>query len=239
MTKNGAKTMTTVERRKRVAELHLQGLTPSGIGRELDITPQLAGRDLAWVRRNQPHWLEPQPTEPNDDTIVSAVDSSTVADVPHDGDNAVEEPEPTGTVQSGEDGPEAPRRAVFASTPRVVRSDGLLDPPKPPVTGPVDDGRQDEEKPAEEPHTRSAMQYAVDTALGKFPDDDDNDDVSVNEWAEEHFDRIPYDSKEKFLELDDDEKWNYVNRTRRTDRAWISIFGVLLIIVIVLVLMFQ
>ena len=235
MTENGAKTMTTAERRKRVAELHLQGLTPSGIGRELDITPQLAGRDLAWVRRNQPQWLEPQPPEPNDDTIVSAVDSSTVADAPNEDGSAVVEPKPTGTVQPGEGGPEAPRRAVFASAPRVVRSDGLLDPPKPPV---VDDGRQVEEEPAEEPHTRSAMQYAVDTALGKFPDDG-NDDVSVDEWAEEHFDRVPYDSGERFLELDDDEKWNYVNRTRKTDRAWISIFGVLLIVVIVLVLMFQ
>lgn len=235
MTENGAKTMTTADRRKKVAELHLQGLTPSGIGRELDITPQLAGRDLAWVRRNQPQWLEPQPPEPNDDTIVSAVDSSTVADAPNEDGSAVGEPKPTGTVQPGEGGPEAPRRAVFASAPRVVRSDGLLDPPKPPV---VDDGRQVEEEPAEEPHTRSAMQYAVDTALGKFPDDG-NDDVSVDEWAEEHFDRVPYDSRERFLELDDDEKWNYVNRTRKTDRAWISIFGVLLIVVIVLVLMFQ
>lgn len=230
--------MTTAERRKRVAELHLQGLTPSGIGRELDITPQLAGRDLAWTRRNQPQWLEPQSPEPNDDTIVSTVDSSTAADVPNEDGSAVENPEPAGTAQPGEDSPEAPRRAVFASSPRVVRSDGLLDPPKPPSTEPVDDGRQVEEEPAEEPHTRSAMQYAVDTALGKFPDDDGNSDVSVNEWAEEHFDRVPYDSRERFLELDDDEKWNYVNRTRRTDRAWISIFGVLLIVVIVLVLMF-
>lgn len=226
--------MTTADRRKKVAELHLQGLTPSGIGMELDITPQLAGRDLAWVRRNQPQWLEPQPPETNDDTIVSAVDSSTVADAPNDGGSAVEEPEHS-EVQSGEAGPEAPRRAVFASAPRVVRSDGLLDPPKPPA---VDDGRQVEEEPAEEPHTRSAMQYAVDTALGKFPDDG-NGDVSVDEWAEEHFEQVPYDSRERFLELDDDEKWNYVNRTRKTDRAWISIFGVLLIVVIVLVLMFQ
>lgn len=235
MTENGAKTMTTAERRKKVAELHLQGLTPSGIGSELDITPQLAGRDLAWARRNQPQWLEPQSPEPNNDTIVSAVDSSTVADAPNEDDSAVGEPKPP-EVQSGEDEPEAPRRAVFASSPRVVRSDGLLDPPKPPV---VDDGRQVEEKPAEEPHTRSAMQYAVDTALGKFPDDDGNSDVSVDEWAEEHFDRVPYDSRERFLELDDDEKWDYVNRTRKTDRAWISIFGVLLIVVIVLVLMFR
>lgn len=234
MTENGAKTMTTVERRKRVTELHLQGLTPSGIGRELDITPQLAGRDLAWVRRNQPQWLEPQSPEPNDDTIVSAVDSKTAADAPNEDGGAVEEPKPP-EVQPGEDGPEAPRRTVFASAPRVVRSDGLLDPPKPPA---VDDGRQVEEEPAEEPHTRSAMQYAVDTALGKFPDDDGNSDVSVDEWAEEHFDRVPYDSRERFLELDDDEKWNYVNRTRKTDRAWISIFGILLIVVIVLVLMF-
>ena len=233
MTENGAKTMTTVERRKRVAELHLKGLTPSGIGSELDITPQLAGRDLAWVRRNQPQWLEPQPPETNDDTIVSAVDSSTAADAPNEDGGAVGEPGPP-EIQSGEDRPEAPRRLVFASAPRVVRSDGLLDPPKPPA---VDDGRQVEEEPAEESHTRSAMQYAVDTALGKFPDDG-NDDVSVDEWAEEHFDRVPYDSRERFLELDDDEKWNYVNRTRKTDRAWISIFGVLLIIVIVLVLMF-
>ena len=227
--------MTTVERRKRVAELHLQGLTPSGIGRELDITPQLAGRDLAWVRRNQPQWLEPQSPEPNDDTIVSAVDSKTAADASNEDGSAVEESKPTVTAQSDEDSTEAPRRAVFAPAPRVVRSDGLLDPPKPPA---VDDGRQVEEEPAEEPHTRSAMQYAVDTALGKFPDDG-NDDVSVDEWAEEHFERVPYDSRERFLELDDDEKWNYVNRTRKTDRAWISIFGVLLIVVIVLVLMFQ
>lgn len=230
MTENGAKTMTTAERRKRVAELHLQGLTPSGIGSELDITPQLAGRDLAWVRRNQPQWLEPQSPEPNDDTIVS----STAADAPNEDGSAVEEPKPTVTVQSDEDSPEAPRRAVFAPAPRVVRSDDLLDPPKPPV---VDDGQKVEEEPVEEPRTRSAMQYAVDTALGKFPDDDGNSDVSVDEWAEEHFEQVPYDSRERFLELDDDEKWNYVNRTRKTDRAWISIFGVLLIIVIVLVLM--
>lgn len=232
MTENGAKTMTTVERRKRVAELHLQGLTPSGIGGELDITPQLAGRDLAWVRRNQPQWLEPQSPEPNDDTIVS----STVANAPNEDGSAVEEPKPTGTVQSDEDSPETPRRSVFASAPRVVRSDGLLDPPKPPVTGHVGDGQKVEKEPAEEPRTRSAMQYAVDTALGKFPDDGTSD-VSVDEWAEEHFEQVPYDSRERFLELDDDEKWNYVNRTRKTDRAWISIFGVLLIIVIVLVLM--
>lgn len=239
MTENGAKTMTTVERRKRVAELHLQGLTPSGIGRELDITPQLAGRDLAWVRRNQPDWLEPQSTETNDDTIVSAVDSNIVANAPNEVGRTVGEPEPSGIAQSVEDSTEAPRRAVFASTPRVVRSDGLLDPPKPPVTGPVDDGQKAKEGPAEEPHTRSAMQYAVDTALGKFPDDDGNGDVSVDEWAEEHFERVPYDSRERFLELDDDEKWEYVNRTRKTDRAWISIFAVILIVVIVLVLMFR
>lgn len=226
MTENGAKTMTTVERRKRVAELHLQGLTPSGIGRELDITPQLAGRDLAWVRRNQPQWLEPQSPE---HTIVS----STVANAPNEDGSAVGEPKPTATAQSDEDSTETPRRAVFAPAPRVVRSDGLLDPPKPPV---VDDGQKVEEEPVEEPRTRSVMQYAVDTALGKFPDDGTSD-VSVNEWAEEHFEQVPYDSRERFLELDDDEKWNYVNRTRKTDRAWISIFGVLLIIVIVLVLM--
>lgn len=188
------------DRRKKVAELGKTGLKPGEIAKELGITPQLAGRDLSWVRKNKPEWLEEE--QDKTDPVASTEDGHPVVD----DSTVVAEPskEPVGEPITDE----------VPVVKTVREEEQLLDPPAP---------------PAQDAPDKNPVDYAVHTMLGK---DKNVDDRPIDEIWDDRSEPAEYGPRERFMDMSDDEKWDYMQHKVTTDFILIACVAIVIILIL-------
>lgn len=187
-------------RRRKVAELGKTGLKPGEIAKKISITPQLAGRDLSWVRKNNPEWLENKQNE------TKALEDK---DNVNDDQQSVDSPASISKPIESE--------PITEETPAVrPKLDGeqLLAPPVPPVQGTID---------------RKPVDYTMDTMLGI---DGNVDDRPIDEIWNDRSEPAKYGQRERFMDMSDDEKWNYMQHKVTTDFILIACVAIVIILIL-------
>ena len=188
-------------RRRKVAELGKTGLKPGEIAKKIDITPQLAGRDLSWVRKNNPEWLENKQDE------TKTLEGEANGDQQSAGSTA----SITKPIMSNESEP------ITEETPAVrPKLDGeqLLAPPAPPAQGTLD---------------RKPVDYTMDTMLGI---DGNVDDRPIDEIWNDRSEPAKYGQRERFMDMSDDEKWDYMQHKVTTDFILIACVAIVIILIL-------
>ena len=231
-----------LDRRRAAAGMISSGSSRAEVARILGITPQVLGRDIAWIKRHDPDLLDPRPVPGAvlrpEDGWVEVDGQHTVRMKDDDDDNAddgrgIEGPVAPDSVEASSTSPEG-TPSLADSESAATGSDGSDD-PVPVVIGFGPDTRGSVDRVERTPRVASSSPHEPHADR----DEDDSYDGDVRAWWDAE--SVPATGrvtgiealKSTFLSLDDEGKYDLMRRQVREARITVTVAAVFIVSVII------